>query len=578
MKESEEDFLNTSFDKSTSFKSGVIRRIQSSTSFLSLSKYNVAIQLLDDSEIISNEFGKNTTGKDILNLVCDKLEIVEKEYFGLRYSSEFKHRFWFDLNKSLHREFHHENLGLCFRFRFYPIEPVDLNDAVVKDLLCVQLQRDLLHGRLQCTHDTAAQLGALILQGNIGDYNEETCQKGYVSGYKLILKQSEKLEERIEEFHKSYKDWSKDVVFDQFLRIASRLDTYGFDPYTVKTQKNDINVVIGGTPKFLVGFVFNQIVYRIPWKYINDVDFSGKNVIVSLFDSYFTEFLQLEDSVNPEKVLNGIPGPIALKESLVPLRSKKSLKFTCPKSTFAKHLWKHLLSQKVFYTASSAKEIKPKFSKSRLPLIRGSLFRCPTARTMQEMKTGEGVVRIEKSYSCHTLPRQKPRALVNPSCDSIAITEEGDHPSVEEKGETLIDEVINEDEEELEVEAMEEIDEPTKVKQTSNIQKVVKETPNGQVVKERAAETKTITTHHLKANGTNNNVVINKVQRQKKSTFVTVISSLLTLLLMLLLISVLIYAVFEAPASVTTKIPYYGHLRYNHYLPLKTKIIKMFNF
>lgn len=42
------------------------------------------------------------------------------------------------------------------------------------------------------------------------------------------------------------------------------------------------------------------------------------------------------------------------------------LKFHCPSAVFAKHLWRHILSQQAFFTENDAKHIKPKFSKSAL--------------------------------------------------------------------------------------------------------------------------------------------------------------------------------------------------------------------
>ncbi|CAD5206607.1 unnamed protein product [Bursaphelenchus okinawaensis] len=582
MEEPDNDFLNTSFDKSASFKSGVIRRIQSSASFISLAKFNVAVQLLDDSEIISNEFGKNTLGKDILELACNRLDITDKEYFGLRYNSEFKYRFWLDLDKTLHREFNHENVGFCFRFRFYPVDPVDLADPVVKDLLCIQLQRDLLHGRLQSTHETAAQLGALILQGNIGDYDEERNPPGYVSGYKLVLKQSEKLEEKIAEIHQTYSGWSKDDAFDQFLRIASCLDTYGFDPYSVKTQKNEINVVIGSTPKYFIGFVFNQIVFRIPWMFIKDIDHCGKNVVLTLIDTYFQEYLHQPDCVNPETVLNSIPGPAVMKEALLPTPNKKQLKFVCPKSTYAKHLWKHLLSQKIFYNESSVTDFKPKFSRSRVPLFRGSLFRCPTARTMKEMKAVEVNTRIQKSYSCHTLPRQKPISIINSVSESItSLDEKGDMEIIQEKVIVQIREEAEEVEEGI----------AQQVQRTTIVTTCEEETPAEEVQQESVTVTKEeIVTVTVKPQRTEKppepDVKRNGVHRvsysepkliTSRSTAFRLISAILTVVLIMLLISGVIYVVFEVPTTYTTHLPYFGELRYNHYIPLKTKLTKLLN-
>ncbi|RCN50300.1 hypothetical protein ANCCAN_03522 [Ancylostoma caninum] len=67
----------------------------------------------------------------------------------------------------------------------------------------MQLQRDLLHGRLYCPQNQSAELAALILQAQLGDYNEQVHCGDYVSQYKLLLKQTPRLEEKIAEIHKS---------------------------------------------------------------------------------------------------------------------------------------------------------------------------------------------------------------------------------------------------------------------------------------------------------------------------------------------------------------------------------------
>uniref|UniRef100_A0A915E6X8 Uncharacterized protein n=1 Tax=Ditylenchus dipsaci TaxID=166011 RepID=A0A915E6X8_9BILA len=45
---------------------------------------------------------------------------------------------------------------------------------------------------------------------------------------------------------------------------------------------------------------------------------------------------------------------------------KMKLKFVCPSATFAKHLWRHILSQQVFFTEEQARFVKPIFSKPRI--------------------------------------------------------------------------------------------------------------------------------------------------------------------------------------------------------------------
>lgn len=40
---------------------------------------------------------------------------------------------------------------LCFRFKFYPIDPILLKEEVTRYQLVLQLRRDILHGRLYST-------------------------------------------------------------------------------------------------------------------------------------------------------------------------------------------------------------------------------------------------------------------------------------------------------------------------------------------------------------------------------------------------------------------------------------------
>lgn len=55
-------------------------------------------------------------------------------------------------------------LVLSFRFHFYPADPTRLSFNG-KCMLFQQLRRDLIHGRLYCSPNESAALGALIVQG-----------------------------------------------------------------------------------------------------------------------------------------------------------------------------------------------------------------------------------------------------------------------------------------------------------------------------------------------------------------------------------------------------------------------------
>ncbi|PIO76973.1 FERM central domain protein [Teladorsagia circumcincta] len=267
----------------------------------------------------------------------------------------------------------------------------------------MQLQRDLLHGRLYCPQNQSAELAALILQAQLGDYNESVHVDNYVSQYKLLLKQTPRLEERIAEIHKSLRGKSTSAAELEFLEKASRLDTYGFDPYTVKDPKDPSHAVyLGVSHKGILIYHANQKMHHIPWSYLSKVDYIGKEVYIYPMDAYVPPSCSGDFEDNHEKKHKD-------------RKSRLVLKYHCPSGTFAKHLWNHILSQQAFFNEQSALMIKPKFSKPRIPLLsRGSTFRYPSRRVLREIENtdiasdselaanGPAFVRFE-------LPRQEPR-------------------------------------------------------------------------------------------------------------------------------------------------------------------------
>lgn len=124
-----------------------------------------------------------------------------------------------------------------FRVKYYPPDPFRLKEEITRYQMFLQLKRDLLHGRLYCVQNEAANLAALIIQGELGDYDPEIHVGNYISDYKILLKQTEVIEEKAMEIHqKQLKGQSPSQIENTFLKLASQLDTYGVDPHPVKVS------------------------------------------------------------------------------------------------------------------------------------------------------------------------------------------------------------------------------------------------------------------------------------------------------------------------------------------------------
>lgn len=73
--------------------------------------------------------------------------------------------------------------------------------------------------------------------GELGDYDIEVHEGNYISEHKLLLKQTESIEEKAMELHQTQlKGFTPEQAETHFLRLASQLDTYAVDPHPVKVS------------------------------------------------------------------------------------------------------------------------------------------------------------------------------------------------------------------------------------------------------------------------------------------------------------------------------------------------------
>ncbi|CAI5439185.1 unnamed protein product [Caenorhabditis angaria] len=365
---------------SSSSTSSLFGRISTRSSFMSPKDVRCNVHLLHDSDIIGNEFGRSQSAQTVLDYICNMKNVQEKDFLGLRYQDHNKHRYWLDLSRSLNhvvKQFRTESLSLHLRFRYYPTDPARIRDLNLRYQLFVQLQRDLLHGRLYCPQTHAAELAALILQAQLGDFNESEHVGNYVSGYKLLLRQTPKLEERIAILHKSYAGKTTEDAELEFLEKASQLDTYAFDPYTIKDPQDPTNdVYLGASAKGILIYTGTSRAHHIDWSELEKVDYSGRELKITVNEKYAGKIEEKAGEKSPTKKHVGGGG---------------QLKYLCPSAKFAKHLWIHILSQQAFFNEEKAEDVELKFSKPRIPLIsRGSTFRFPSRRVYREIADGSG--------------------------------------------------------------------------------------------------------------------------------------------------------------------------------------------
>ncbi|XP_029685202.1 FERM domain-containing protein 3 isoform X3 [Takifugu rubripes] len=323
------------------------------------------IRLLDDSEI-SCSIQRDTKGQFLLDHVCNHYNLLEKDYFGIRYVDPEKQRHWLEPNKPVARQMKlaQQPYTMCFRVKFYPSEPMKIKEELTsRYLLYLQLKRDIYHGRLLCPFAEAAYLGACIVQAELGDYDPEEHPSDYIRDFKLFPKQSLKLERKIIEIHKNELRGQCSALAElNMLQRAHSLETYGVDPHPCKDFTGS-TAFLGFTAKGFVVFQGNKRIHLLKWTDVSKLKFEGKTFYVI--------------GIQKEKKL------VLTFHTLTPAACK--------------HLWKCGVENQAFYKCAKSSQIKTVCSSNIF--FKGSRFRY-SGRVAKEVIEASSKIQREAPEVC----------------------------------------------------------------------------------------------------------------------------------------------------------------------------------
>ncbi|XP_005381468.1 PREDICTED: FERM domain-containing protein 5 isoform X1 [Chinchilla lanigera] len=355
----------------------MLSRLMSGSSRSLEREYSCTVRLLDDSEYTCT-IQRDAKGQYLFDLLCHHLNLLEKDYFGIRFVDPDKQRHWLEFTKSVVKQLRSQPpFTMCFRVKFYPVDPAALKEEITRYLVFLQIKRDLYHGRLLCKTSDAALLAAYILQAEIGDYDPGKHPEGYSSKFQFFPKHSEKLERRIAEIHKTELSGQTPATSElNFLRKAQTLETYGVDPHPCKDVSGNA-AFLAFTPFGFVVLQGNKRVHFIKWNEVTKLKFEGK--------TFYLYVSQKEE----KKII---------------------LTYFAPTPEACKHLWKCGIENQAFYKLEKSSQVRT-VSSSNL-FFKGSRFRY-SGRVAKEV--------MESSAKIKREPPEIHRAGMVPSrsCPSI---------------------------------------------------------------------------------------------------------------------------------------------------------------
>ncbi|XP_051989999.1 band 4.1-like protein 3b isoform X1 [Xyrauchen texanus] len=238
------------------------------------------IALLDGTDYTCT-VEKRAKGQALFDKVCDHLNLLEKDYYGITYRDAESQKNWLDTTKELKKQIGNGPCNFAFNVKFYPPDPAQLSEDITRYFLCLQLRDDVISGRLPCSFSTHTLLGSYTVQSEVGDYDADLHGPGYISEVRLAPNQTKELEEKVMELHRSYIGMSPAEAEMLFLENSKKLSMYGVDLHHAKDSES-VDIMLGVSSSGLLVYRDKLRINRFAWPKILKISYKRNNFYIKV--------------------------------------------------------------------------------------------------------------------------------------------------------------------------------------------------------------------------------------------------------------------------------------------------------
>ncbi|KAJ8010612.1 hypothetical protein DPEC_G00076880 [Dallia pectoralis] len=329
------------------------------------------ITLLDGSDYTC-VVEKRERGHVLFDKVCEHLNLLEKDYFGITYRDVENQKNWLDPSKEMKKQIRGAwNSGVAWNFsfnvKFYPPDPAQLSEDITRYYLCLQLRDDVVSGRLPCSFATHTVLGSYTVQSELGDYDPEESGIDYVSEFRFAPNQTKELEEKVMDLHKNYKGMTPAEAEMHFLENVKKLSMYGVDLHHAKDSEG-VEIMLGVCSSGLLIYRDRLRINRFAWPKVLKISYKRNNFYIKIRPGEFEQF-------------------------------ESTIGFKLPNHRAAKRLWKVCVEHHTFFRLVSPETPPKKF------LNLGSKFRYSGRTQAQTRRASAQIVRPAPRFERSTSKR-----------------------------------------------------------------------------------------------------------------------------------------------------------------------------
>ncbi|CAH0390949.1 unnamed protein product [Bemisia tabaci] len=248
------------------------------------------IVLLDGS-IYETNVDRKAKGEELFEEVCDSLDLLERDYFGLSYEDRHDPHNWLELDKRISKFLKNEPWKFNFEVKFYPPDPSQLQEDITRYQLCLQIRNDILSGKLPCSFVTHALLGSFLVQSELGDFDPQEYKNGpdYLRDFQFAPNQTLELEEKVMELHRTHKGQTPAEAELQYLENAKKLAMYGVDLHPAKDSEN-VDIMLGVCASGLLVYSDRLRINRFAWPKILKISYKRHNFYIKIRPGEFEQY------------------------------------------------------------------------------------------------------------------------------------------------------------------------------------------------------------------------------------------------------------------------------------------------
>ncbi|XP_062336220.1 band 4.1-like protein 3a isoform X7 [Osmerus eperlanus] len=324
------------------------------------------VTLLDGSDYTCS-VEKRERGHVLFDKVCEHLNLLERDYFGITFRDLDNQKNWLDPSKEMKKQIRGVAWNFSFNVKFYPPDPTQLSEDITRYYLCLQLRDDVVSGRLPCSLATHTVLGSYTVQSELGDYDPEESGPDYISELRFAPNQTKELEDKIMDLHKNYKGMTPAEAEMHFLENVKKLSMYGVDLHHAKDSEG-VEIMLGVCSSGLLIYRDRLRINRFAWPKVLKISYKRNNFYIKIRPGEFEQF-------------------------------ESTIGFKLPNHRAAKRLWKVCVEHHTFFRLVSPEEPPRKF------LSLGSKFRYSGRTQVQTRRASSQIARPAPFFQRSTSKR-----------------------------------------------------------------------------------------------------------------------------------------------------------------------------